>query len=371
MKKGFILFIFVLFSVLFSACTPSDDSESELLTRTQWFFSMSTQVTVRLHVEKEEDFETHFNEIKNIYDTYHVLTDNFQSADSEEVLSIYDINEIVNSNEAEDETSIEIDQKLFELLELGLEVEELTDGYFNMTMGYIIDIWKDIFYTDDDGLKVPRVVGSKVPDDVINQAKIDAKAIEIIENPITLEVIEGKYMLTMKKGAKLDLGAIAKGYATQKAVEYLKDVNMKHYMIDAGSSSISVGVKPSETNKEFIINLLDPERHLFGDVYGQTRMTDTTITTSAYYKQYVEDNDGRIYTHIVSPKTKEPSSYYYSLTLISPDAGLLDGLSTALYCMPIDVLELFLDQNEGIELIGKDQNGVVIRFNETSRVVTR
>lgn len=372
MKKGFLAYMFILSLILFSACTPVPD-EPTLLPNYKpyedYISTMHTSVRVVLYVESEEEFDEYFGGIKEIYDTYDSLTDNFRSSEVEGVMSLYDINELVNSSN-DPETTIEIDPKLYELLELGLEIETLTGGYFNMTIGYIVDVWKALIkkYTEEDVL---GTIHGTVSNQDLQQAREDAQSIEIIENPLTLFINEGKHYLTMKKGAKLDLGAIAKGHATQKAVDYLEAEGMKYYLIDAGSSSISVGEKPSKNVKDYTIQLVNPLTFDLGGTYARAKIMNTTITTSGSYQQYVKAPDGKWLTHIISPKTKEPSYEYYSLTLIGDDAGLLDGLSTALFCMPANVIETFLNEHTEIEAVGMNGLELVVRFNETSRVVIK
>lgn len=372
MKKGFLAYIFILSIILFSACAPIP-SGPDLLPNYKiyedYISTMHTTVRVRLYVESEDEFVEYFDEIKAIYDIYDTLTDNFKSANSEDVLSLYDINLLVNSS-SEPETTLEIDQRLYELLELGLEVEALTDGYFNMSMGYIVDVWKSLIdeYSEEDVL---GTIHREVSAEDFEATKVLAQSIELVEDPITLSIEDGKYLLTMKKGAKLDLGAIAKGYATQKVVDYLESKGMKYYLIDAGSSSISIGEKPSESVKDYTVDLVNPLTFNLGGTYARAKLMNATITTSGSYQQYAVAPDGKWITHIVSPKTKEPSYEYYSLTLIGDDAGLLDGLSTALFCMPANVLEAFLNEHTDIEVVGMNALELVIRFNETPRVVIK
>src|SRR5690606_10617513 len=105
-----------------------------------------------------------------------------------------------------------------------------TNGYFNMTMGKVIDVWKNMIKEYQ--------TGDEVSLEAVNQTNTLAQSIQIIDDPIKLETISGKYYVTLKKGAKLDLGAIAKGYATQKVVEYLESMDIKEFLINGGSSSV-------------------------------------------------------------------------------------------------------------------------------------
>lgn len=360
MRKGFILLIFILTSILFSACTPGEEIETELTRYSDSFFSMHASIIVQIYTESRTQFNEYMAGIEEIYTQYESLTDNYNSDNDEDTLNIFDINELVNHADAGVETTLEINQELYEILEFGLEIEEMTNGYFNMSMGYLIDLWKDLLEDYNHG--------EIIPDQILQATKAEAALYEFIEDPISLEIVDGKYQITMKKGAKLDLGALAKGYATQKAADYLEANDVKYYLINGGSSSIVMGEKPTIESGLFTIGLQHPLLYPLQSFYGRFNLKNLSITTSGSYEQYMTDSSGNWLTHIISPITKEPANLYYTLTLVGEDAGLLDGLSTALFCMEETVLNSFLADLE-IEAIGFDINEDIIRINPTDRLV--
>ncbi len=359
MRKGFILSLFILCGILFSACTPGEEVETELTRYSETIFSMHAAINIQIYTETRNQFNEYVTDIEAIYETYDTLTDNYQSDSDLSALNIYDINQIVNAVDAEAQTTLEISSELYELLEFGLEIEAMTNGYFNMSMGYLVDLWKELLEDYEHG--------EVVPDNVLDATKEAADAYQFIEDPVTLEVVDGKYQLTMKKGAKLDLGALAKGYATQKAADYLEANDVKYYLISGGSSSIVMGEKPTVETGLFKIGLQHPLLYPQSTYYGLFNLKNVSITTSGSYEQYVTDSQSNWITHIISPVTRRPANYYYTLTLIGEDAGLLDGLSTALFCMDQETLNDFLEDYD-IEAIGFDINEETIRVNPTERL---
>lgn len=361
MKKGLLILNLIIVSILFSACMPTIYSGTKVR-QTIAISTMDTFIGGYLYVEDSLWNEV-FDEMKSIYHTYHVLTDNYMPQD-EGIKGIYYINQQAELSDVS--ATVEIDKLLYDLLTLGVTVTNETNGYFNMTMGKVIDVWKNMIKEYQ--------TGDEVSLEAVNQTNTLAQSIQIIDDPIKLETISGKYYVTLKKGAKLDLGAIAKGYATQKVVEYLESMDIKEFLINGGSSSVVFG-EENRRNPEgsFTIGLKDPIdviSHM--DVFGhEARLYATftdinhNVTTSGSYEQFVKYED-TWYHHIISPITKKPENYYMSISLLGLDAGRMDAYSTALFNMPKNELEAFL-VNKDIEVVSFDFDGLITNYNKTSR----
>src|SRR5690554_5596384 len=277
MTKKIISFCFVVLHIfLLTACV-----EAKIVKKDIFFNTMNTFVNGHFYSE-EQKAETLASEVKALFDTYDMLTDNFQQKG--DVKGIYYINKAVE--EGSETTTIEIDEKLYELIEFGLEVTVETDGYFDMSIGKIIDVWKELI--EDYQTE------AFVPEDILEATILAAEAIEIIEDPIQLEVIEGNHFITVKKGAKLDLGAIVKGYVLQKVVDYLESEGVQSYLISAGSSSLAFGEEnPNRDSGNYVVGLINPLNPL--SYYATYEAQGINITTSGSYEQYVEDEAGNWY----------------------------------------------------------------------------
>ena len=95
----------------------------------------------------------------------------------------------------------------------------------------------------------------------------------------------------------------------------------------------------------FHTSLANPVRTGPNDrTYGMIYIADMSITTSGNYEQYAL-YEGLRYHHIVSPLTKMPEHYYYTITVLGDDAGALDAISTALFSMPPNVLDSWINEN--------------------------
>ncbi|WP_162146871.1 FAD:protein FMN transferase [Acholeplasma granularum] len=362
MKKIFLIINLIFLSVLFSACDVVDKNPNdEVLKRQDVAISaMHTFIGGRIFTEDSKWLNI-FNELKEMFQTYHELTDNFQGYDN--VVGVYYINNLVETTK--EDQIVEIKKELYDLLQLGLEITNLTNGYFNMSMGKIIDVWKDLMEEYD--------VGEVVSQSAIDQTIVKANAIEIIEDAILLSTNNNKYYVTLKYGAKIDLGAIAKGYVTQKAVDYIKDKGYIQYLINSGQSSIAYG-QDNYRSKDgtFSFGLINPMDYVLNSNiigyeaknYAIYKGINGVLTTSGSYLQYIE-SDEVWYHHIISPVTKKPENYYMTLTVIGSDAGYMDALSTAMFSMPPGELEIFLNENK-VETYTYLFNNTFKTYNQSS-----
>ena len=151
--------------------------------------------------------------------------------------------------------------------------------------------------------------------------------------------------------ASLDVGALGKGYATERAAEYLESVGAESYVLNIGGNIRIIGTKPDGSGwNTGIRDPQDPD----GSFAVSLDLSDTACVTSGTYERYYMV-DGEKYHHIIDKDTLYPADYFESLTVVTKDSGLADALSTALFCMSyedglalaeklgVDVLWIFPD----------------------------
>lgn len=335
-KKSFILVLLMSMILFFSSCQTANNENRDKLS---FFTSMNTRIDLRF--DGQNTLNQHFDDIKEIFDRYHELTDNFNALPSESnfLTNIKMINDEIAKSD--DLATIEIDKSLYDVLIYADQMYQDTNGYFNPYMGHVIDIWKDIIdaYTDD-----------LVPTAVIEKAKLDAKEAGnrylSLSDPVILITDNNRYYIKAKSGVKIDLGALAKGYALNEVRRYLETQNVSEYMISAGSSSIITGIKSG--NQSYKIGLSNPifnqgkalSEYIF---YGYYYLKNSGITTSGNQEQYVVGEDGIKYHHIISPITFEPANTYQSLWIVGDQMHMLDAYSTALFSMEPTDIKAFLE----------------------------
>lgn len=229
-----------------------------------------------------------------------------------------------------------VNQDFLDLIKVAIDVAEATDGGFDPTIGPLTTLWKiselsQYCRTDRWGDYNPEycVVPSE---EKINQAreKIDYRLIEINETKKTVYLPE--------PGMKLDLGAIAKGFAADKVTEYLIDQGFEFFLISLGGNAYNYGESKINPGKTGTL-LTNP----FGGKYLIKFLGNSqTIVTSGVYERYIEvGND--IYHHLLNPKT----GYPYENNLMSVSivlnyregyyaSAFADAFATGIYALGLE-----------------------------------
>ena len=142
------------------------------------------------------------------------------------------------------------------------------------------------------------------------------------------------YVLFDEAGLSLDFGAMGKGIACDRVAENLEENQVEGACVAVGGSVLCYGAKPAGSG--FRIGIRDPrgtENDMMGTIEVRSDKHPVYISTSGDYEKYFIQ-DGKRYHHILNPKTGYPAeSGLVSVTIVSTDGTLADGLSTSLFIM--------------------------------------
>lgn len=208
---------------------------------------------------------------------------------------------------------------VWEILVLAKEYSLLYPGVFDATIGPVVDLWGFGHGTE------------KVPEE--DELK-DALILVNIEN-FVLEN-ETRTAFLRDKGMSLDVGALAKGYAVEKAACILEQAGIKKALINAGGNIHVLGRK--QKNLLWQIGIQDPRN--LQNVMGILSLENEAVVTSGDYERYFKQGEDK-YHHLISPLSGYPATNNISVTVIAPNSSRADALSTILFIMkPQDALEL-------------------------------
>ena len=294
------------------------------------FFYMDTYINIKIY--GSDNYDKEFKEIEKIYKEYHELSDRYHEYDSLE--NVY----YINNNKDKKET-IKLNQKLCDIIELGIYYANKTDNKFNINMAKILDVWAEYRETKNG---IPRIEELEESKNEINQIIFKDKCEILNNNP------------------SIDLGAIAKGYATQKVGEYLKSKNINEFIINAGGNVL---VGNHYNNLKYKIGLETPDQSK--KIYKVLNIENKAVVTSGGYERfYIYDN--QIYHHIIDYNTLYPANNFKSVTVISSDSGLADTLSTCLFLLSIEDGKKLID-NLDVDAIWYLSDGSIITTEGISK----
>ena len=269
------------------------------------YFSLGT-------INKIEIFNLNENKSNELLDECGKILNDIDNKMSKHIKT----SEVNKINKNASSSFVKVSKDTFYVISSAINYSELSDGVFDITIGPIVDLWG----IGSDKAKVPSNVEieSKIP--LVNYK-------DIILDKDTLSV------KLNNKDMSIDLGGIAKGFAADKIIAYLKEEGVDKAVVNLGGNIYTLGFK--DNNTPFNIGIQDPTKPR-GNAIGTILTSNTSIVTSGIYERYIEKNN-KIYHHMLSPFTGYPfENNLSSVTIISNKSINCDALSTTAFGLGID-----------------------------------
>ena len=202
---------------------------------------------------------------------------------------------------------------------------ELTEGRVNAAMGSVLSLWHE---ARNDGLDDPA--NAYLPD----PEKLAGAANHTSWDSIILDW-DNKTVTITDPELKLDVGAIAKGWAVEQVAQKFPG----HLLISVGGNVCATGPK-DESGTPWVVGVQDPDG---GSEYLHTLYLDkgSVVTSGDYQRAYMVD--GELYHHIIDPDTLMPGRLWRAVTVVCGNSGDGDALSTALFLLPQEAGQELLD----------------------------
>ena len=192
------------------------------------------------------------------------------------------------------------------------EINSSTGGCFDITVYPLMELWG---FTSQN---------YKIPSD----EEIDALLEHVGSDKIQID--DDTSTITLDTGAGIDLGGIAKGYTSSRVMEIFEEHGVTSGIVSLGGNVQCLNLKPD--GSKWKVGIRAPWGSE-ADLVAVIEVEDSAVITSGAYERYFEQ-DGRIYCHILDPQTGRPvESDLDSVTIVTPDGTLADGLSTSLFIM--------------------------------------
>ena len=210
------------------------------------------------------------------------------------------------------------------LVERALELYQKTDGAFDIAIYPVMQAWG--FPTQE----------YHVPDDATLKEKLAlADASKVNYDKDTRKISFGQ------DGMEIDLGGIAKGYTSSQIMQIYQDCGVTSGLVNLGGNVQALGCKTDGSKWRVAIQSPDDTE----DYLGILEIENQAVITSGGYERYFEE-DGVTYHHIIDPATGYPAdSGLISVTIVSDDGTLADGLSTSLFIMGEEKAAQFWREN--------------------------
>ena len=218
-------------------------------------------------------------------------------------------------NAASGVAPVTVGADVFAVTQAALRVAEQTGGAFNPAVGPLVALWG----IATEGARVPSAAEIAEA-----RALCDWRDIELDET--------ARSIFLKKRGMRLDLGGIAKGYAADELSAILRARGVRRAVISLGGNVYLFGRKRGSRWRVGIRNPLQPD----GEAALALELSEASVVTSGVYERFFEQ-DGVRYHHILDTATGAPArTGLLSVTVVCNSSLLADALATALFVLGME-----------------------------------
>ena len=285
--------------------------------------------------ETQEEFEKNSTLAYQMLEEYHKLFDIYYEYSG--------INNLRTINLNAGGEAVEVDQKLIDFLLYAKDIYDKTSGETNVMLGSVLKLWHDARKAKN---YVPKMEDLQ---EANKHTSIDL--LEIDDETNTVKITDPL--------ASIDVGALGKGYATEKVAQHLESIGCTSYVLSIGGNLRTIGSRPD--GSAWTTGVRNPRAFLDTDpAYSlYLKIKDISCVTSGDYERYYF-YEGKRYHHIIDKDTLMPAEHFASITILVKDSGLADALSTALFAMSYEQGKALIETlEEDVEVIWIDLNGKV------------
>jgi thiamine biosynthesis lipoprotein len=314
---------------LLLGCTQTPQQTQKQYTAT-FLELFDTVTTVIGRADTEEAFQVQANAIRDALARYHRLFDIYN--DYEGIVNIKTVNDQAGKS------PVTVDPAIIALLQDCKTYYALTGGRVNVAMGSVLQLWHE---ARSDSLRDPQ--NAWLPD----AAALRAAAAHTDLDSLVIDEANSTVFLTDPE-VRLDVGAIAKGWATQQVAAAAPS----GMLISVGGNVCATGPKTAD-GSPWVIGIQDPDNP--DKNLHSLYVTGGSLVTSGDYQRYFQVN-GQTYHHIIDPATQMPAAYWRTVSVLCSDSGLADALSTGLFLMDLEQGKALAAQCNA-EVLWVDLNG--------------
>ncbi len=207
-----------------------------------------------------------------------------------------------------------VSAELYLLLQASQQVYKQSNGMFDPTVGPLIELW---------GFGVNKE--HKMPDDKQIQKTLAFVGLDKIE------LLPNQEVMKTQPNLRLNLSAIAKGYAVDMVAKSLLDKGYKDFLVDIGGEIYAAGAR-NEKEQGWNVGIAVPSEKEYENSFAVT-ISNMAVATSGNYRNFYYI-DGKKYAHTINPKTGYPTSHnLLSVSVFAQNCMMADAYATALMSM--------------------------------------
>ena len=310
--------------------------QKELTRYSTIFYDVFDTVTqVIAYCESEEEFTKQMEALHADLISYNQLYDIYNDYDG--VVNVKTIND--NAGKA----PVQVDDRILSMLELAHQMYDTTNGKLNVAMGSVLNIWHNY-------REAAESHQNEADNTLPTQEELEAAAQHCDINNVVIDE-QAKTVYLADPEMSLDVGSVGKGYAVEMVCQAAQARGLTSALVSVGGNLRAIGKKPD--GSQWTGGVENPwnasEVYTTDSLFGAAiNMSDMALVTSGDYQRYFVV-DGKRYHHLIDPDTLWPAAYFNSVTVLCPDSGMADCLTTGLFCMPLEEGQKLVESLDGVE----------------------
>lgn len=227
------------------------------------------------------------------------------------------------------ENSVTVSNEIADLVSVGLEYYQISNGMFDITIAPLSDLWD--FKSENPAIPFESDIEA-------NLASVDASEISL----------EGNILTFRNDNTMIDLGALVKGYAADNMKTYLTENGVSSGNLNLGGNVLTIGSKPDGSDWRIGIQKPFDDRGALAEI---VEVSDKTVVSSGIYERYFE-KDGTVYHHILSPDTGYPiENDIWEVSIICDSSLTGDALSTTCLTLGYEKGRQLIDSLENVDAV--------------------
>ena len=307
------------------------------------FDVFNTLITVVAYTRSEQEFDSCFATMRGRFRELHQLYDIYNDYQG--------INNVKTINDNAGVQPVKVDSEIIDLLLFAKDWYRRTGGKINVAMGAVLKIWHDYReqgQSDPENAKLPPLEDLREAE---KHTDIDKVIVDTENSTVYLADPE----------MSLDVGAVAKGYATEIVAREMAEAGLKSALISSGGNIRAIGKPLDGVRERWGVGIQNPDESIVPDeqnILDVIFINDSSVASSGDYMRYYVVN-GRVLHHIIDPATLMPADYYRAVTVMTAHAGVADFLSTTLFLLPFEQSRALAESLDGVEAVWVMPDGEV------------
>lgn len=340
MKKRILLILILLVSLsILVGCEKKSTYEKY----TDSFFDTFDTITqIVAYTESKEEFDQYMEIMHNRFIELHQLYDKYNNYEG--------VNNIKTINDNAGIAPVKVEKEIIDMILFSKKWYEKAGEETNIAFGPVIKIWshyRDIAEANPEDAQLPPIEDLENANRFTNIDKV------IVDEENMTVYLEDLHM-------SLDVGAVAKGYATEIVAKEIQNHGLKSGIISAGGNIRTIGKPLDGIRERWGIGIQNPDLSLSANsnILETVFINDASVVSSGDYQRFYMVGD-RVIHHIIDPKTLMPGDHFHAVTVITEDSGLADFLSTSVFLLPYEESRQLVESLEGVEAIWVLKDGSV------------